>query len=304
MISVLMSTYNEPLSYIRLSVESILKQSYEDIEFIIVVDNPENKKLIALLNDYSVIDSRIIILINEKNMGLTQSLNRALYHAKGDYIARMDADDISECERLKKQIKFLEKKGLDLVGCNIQNIDILGNQISSISVFPETNEIAIKYACFDSPVPHPTWLVKKEVYDSLMGYQDIDACEDYDFLVRALLKGFKLGNIQEPLLNYRINVNGISATKKTNQKLALSIIRDNYKIGKETSEQEYFEFIDSKKGREKQKELDDYYKKTTKLKTMSANKFKSLLYKIYIFVTCKEGRQIVFNLLNEKILLR
>ena len=230
-------------------------------------------------------------------------MNKALKYASGEYIARMDADDISETERLKKQLLYLENNQLDLIGCNVQNIDENGNKSPYISIFPKTNAKVMKYARFDSPVAHPTWFARRKVFDSLGGYHEIDACEDYDFLVRAILRGFKVGNIQEPLLNYRINSNGISATKKTKQKCALSILKDNYKKGRVTSEREYFEYINSESGRKKIKELDDYYKKTAKLKSMSDNKIKRLLYKMYIFITSKEGRKLVFNLLMERILL-
>lgn len=304
MISILMSTYNEPLSYIRLSVESILAQSYKDIEFIIVVDNPAYTSLINLLDEYSNKDSRIKVLINDKNLGLTSSLNKALKYATGQYIARMDADDISNVERLKRQLLFLEENQLDLVGSNVQDIDENGKKSSCLTIFPETNTKVVSYARFDSPVAHPTWFAKREVFDSLERYHEIDACEDYDFLVRAILRGFKIGNIQEPLLYYRINSNGISATKKSKQKLALAFLRDNYRIGKETSEREYFEYINSERGREKLRDLDDFYKKTARLKGMSSNRIKMLFFKIYIFVTCKEGRKLFFNLLNEKVLLK
>ena len=180
-----MSTYNEPLSYIKKAVESIRMQSYSDVEIIIVVDNPEYDALINLLDSYARNDSRIKILINDKNLGLTGSLNRALEYASGKYIARMDADDISKVERLEKQLLFLEEKQLDLVGSNIQNIDANGCKCAGISIFPETNDQVVKYARYDSPVAHPTWFARREVFEALRGYREIDACEDYDFLVRC-----------------------------------------------------------------------------------------------------------------------
>lgn len=303
MISVLMSTYKESLSYIKQSVESILEQSYKEIEFIIVVDNPEYSDLINLLNSYSDKDSRIKILVNNKNLGLTYSLNRALKYASGQYIARMDADDISDRERLKKQLLFLEKNHLDLVGSNVQDIDEHGEKKAGVSYFPETNSKVVRYAKFDSPVAHPTWFAKKEVFESLGGYHEIDACEDYDFLVRAILKGFKIGNVQETLLKYRINSKGISSTKKTAQKLALEIIRNNYRCGKETTEQEYIIYINSSEGKKKCEDLKLYYQKTDRLKNVSGKKIKKMLFKAYIFVTSKEGRRLVYNLLQEKAIL-
>ena len=96
MISVVMSTYKEPIEYIEQSINSILNQTYRDIEFVIIVDNPDNAEHIEYIQNRMSGDSRIKLSINEKNCGLTESLNRAIALARGTFIARMDADDIAE----------------------------------------------------------------------------------------------------------------------------------------------------------------------------------------------------------------
>ncbi|MCI9613858.1 MAG: glycosyltransferase [Dorea sp.] len=300
MVSVLMSVYKEPLSYIRYSVDSILNQSYKDIEFIIIVDNPSNMDLITLLKEYEKKERCIKLFINEKNLGLTGSLNKALNYAQGEFIARMDADDISMPKRIEKQLEYLTHNQLDLIGSNIQDINENGNICSDVTIYPETNEQIIRYARYNSPIPHPTWFGKKSVFDKLNGYQEVEACEDYDFLVRAILDGFKLGNIQEPLLKYRINLKGISSTKKAKQKTALYFIRKNYRRGVSVSEKKYEEFISSAKGERKLADLNDYYKKTSKLKELPKNSLKSLLYEVYIFLSSREGRLLTTNLLKER----
>jgi glycosyltransferase involved in cell wall biosynthesis len=107
-ISAVMSVYNESEEYLRKSIESILNQTYTDFEFIIILDNPDNKKARDILKEYENKDDRIVLLENEKNIGLAPSLNRGVKVARGKYIARMDADDIALPQRFEKQVYFLE----------------------------------------------------------------------------------------------------------------------------------------------------------------------------------------------------
>ena len=299
LVSVIMSTYNEPKEYIKLAVDSILNQSYFNLELIVIGDSPNNEQNICLLRDYVKKDNRIKFILNDHNIGLTASLNKALQNASGSFIARMDADDISKPERLQRQLYYLINHKLDLVGSNVQDIDEDGRIRSNATVFPEGNNSIIKKARYNSPLAHPTWFGKKAVFDQMGGYHDIDACEDYDFLVRAILNGFKLGNVQETLLQYRINSLGISSTKKSRQKAALYLIRENYKKGYVTTEEEYHRFMLSELGNNKIKNLDDYYKKTAALKRMSG--LKRCLYSLYVFITAKEARLMTLNLFKEKI---
>ena len=107
LISVVMSNYNTEESYLRASIESILNQTYENFEFIIV-DDCSTDNSIDVIESYS--DKRIKLIKNKENMGLTKSLNVAIKEAKGEFIARMDADDISLPQRFEKQVEFLTYK--------------------------------------------------------------------------------------------------------------------------------------------------------------------------------------------------
>ena len=122
-ISVVMSVFKEPLDWIELSINSIRNQSFSDFEFIIVNDNITDIPLKSFLSKLQNIDPRIIILENHENLGLTKSLNRALAIAKGKYIARMDADDISFNQRFQIQFDYLEDKR-DYILVGGQNIII------------------------------------------------------------------------------------------------------------------------------------------------------------------------------------
>ena len=107
-VSVIMSTYKEPIEWIQQSVDSILNQTYKNLEFIIIVDNPEYVELVSLLNDYADSDDRISVVVNNNNIGLVKSLNKALSFCTGEYVARMDADDVSLPERFQKEVEFLD----------------------------------------------------------------------------------------------------------------------------------------------------------------------------------------------------
>ena len=102
-----MGVYNEKISWLNESVESILNQTYRNFEFIIIDDNPDNKEIKNYLLNLKQRDERIIIIFNDCNIGLTKSLNKGLEMATGEFVARMDADDISINTRFERQISYL-----------------------------------------------------------------------------------------------------------------------------------------------------------------------------------------------------
>src|SRR3990167_8047602 len=197
-ISVIMSVYNGT-PFLEEAVESILKQTYKNFEFIIVDDasTDETWKYLKFLND-----QRIKLLKNTKNLGLAASLNIALRQAKGDYIARMDADDVSLPRRLETQLEFLEKNhDIDMCGSYVSVIDEGGKIIGRIKK-PLTDSKIKKELFWLTPLLHPTWFVKKEVFRRLKGYDERwDYVEDFEFVIRA--KDFKMANIPKNLLLFR-----------------------------------------------------------------------------------------------------
>ncbi|TKC16982.1 glycosyltransferase [Robertmurraya kyonggiensis] len=229
LISVIMSTYNEELEWVRKSINSILNQTYDKLEFIIILDNPDNKSMKELLLSLQDKDPRIKIVINEKNLGLVKSLNKALKYCEGKYIARMDADDISEKKRLYIQKKVLEKEKLDFVFTSMIIIDEEGKEINETDKTELTYKEVMELLEKRNISNHPTWLVRKEVYENLNGYREIPYCEDYDFSLRALLNGYKIGKVNQSLLRYRIRNNGISKTYSLEQFLNSRGISKLYK---------------------------------------------------------------------------
>ena len=243
-ISVLMSTYREPLEWIEQSLNSIIKQTYTDIEYIIIVDDPMNSELISYLQKYNQNNPRIKLLINPQNMGLVKSLNRGLQYCSGEYIARMDADDISYPERLEKQLVYMQKYRYDIVGCDYEVF--FQDTVIKTSNSPALHESCKKTLRYESCIAHPSWLVRAKVYDQLNGYREIDACEDLDFLQRAIIQGFTMGNCKEVLLKYRDNPNSISHMKTAKQRAIAKRLSKSYRNGTILSDSDYQQFLQSK----------------------------------------------------------
>lgn len=272
LVSVLMSVYNEPLEYVKNAIESITNQSYRNIQFVIIIDNPDDGDLCSFIEQYAIRDSRINIIKNKKNIGLVSSLNIGLKQCRGEYVARMDADDISDRLRIEKQIKYLKIKQLDLVGALYDTfVDDLANRGKCCKLYRSkyigrSLEIA---TC----LPHPTWLGKKEVFVANNGYRNITACEDYDFLIRTYQNGFKLGNVPEILLHYRLNPESISHKNAIAQKVIFKFLSYNYKRKKSVSMEKYKYFCEKS---EEYKKLEKAYFYIFKYKNSKCKKISYL----------------------------
>lgn len=228
LISILMSVYNESLNYVQKSVNSILAQTYSKIELIIIIDDPTNRPVINYLYGVKNKFDNVKICINEKNRGLIYSLNEGIKLCEGYYVARMDADDISLFSRLKEEVNFLEHNEYDIVGSNYYKINSMDTIIDKTNYAGNNFQVKKRLQKINC-VGHPTWLLKKTVYEELNGYRNIYSCEDYDFLLRASLRGYKIGVFETPLLKYRINENGISQQNSIRQKIISNLLAKNYK---------------------------------------------------------------------------
>lgn len=208
-ISVIMPAYNAQ-NFIRKSIESILNQTLTDLEFIIINDGSSDSTL-EIIQEYQRNDSRIKIL-NQENRGIVKSLNRGIMHSKGDYIARMDADDICWPERLEKQLQYLkENPKIDLISCGYQPIDEHDKNIGEPILHP-SNENALKIAlCFSSPICHPGVMAKREVFSNFPYKEKVS--EDHALWI-SIARKYLISNIEEPLIKYRITENSLSKRNK------------------------------------------------------------------------------------------
>lgn len=243
MISVIMSTYKEDERLLRESIESILNQTYRDFEYIIILDYPDNDVHKSVIEEYALKDDRIHFYINEKNMGLTDSLNRGLSLCHGEYIARMDADDISLPNRLERQMKYLEKNHYDLIGGITKMINENGSLLYSIKSVPTDPKKINKALRYSQCIAHPTWLGRKEVFEKNAGYRHMPLCEDYDFTLRAVLNGFVVSNLNEAVLKYRMTSNSISRSNLFEQYLYMSYITNEYKNNRIASVDKAYAYV-------------------------------------------------------------
>ena len=189
-------------SIVKLAIDSILNQTYKDFEFIIC-DDGSNDGTYEMVKNLIKKDNRVILIRNEENKGLAYSLNHCLSIAKGKYIARMDADDISMPDRLEKQIGFLnEHLEYAMVGCNLLLINDKGIWGKRILVKEPTK----KSFLFTSPYCHPAIVMRKEVLDKVNNYKVekiTRRAEDYDLFMRIYANGYKGYNMQEFLYQFR-----------------------------------------------------------------------------------------------------
>jgi len=202
LVSVVMSVFNGE-RFLREAVESILDQSFNEFE-LIVIDDGSTDATATILESYRRQDSRLRIC-HQGNRGLVESLNRGWMLARGNYIARMDADDVAIKSRLECQVEFMEKhREVGVLGSAVQFISPDGKPLMT-SPNPITDQeirLALPYRC---PFWHPTVLMRKDVLISVGGYRKVvvDA-EDYDLWLR-MAERCQLANLGSVLLKYRLH---------------------------------------------------------------------------------------------------
>ena len=200
-VSVIMAVHNQNL-FLEKSIKSILNQSYRKFYFLII-DDGSDKKTKKILEKYKNKDNRIKILTNKKNIGLPKSLNKAIKLVKTELIARMDADDISLKNRLKKQVNFFRKKKyLSILGSNAIIINHDGKTIKKSRMETEHKRI-VKDIYYKNPIIHPSVMFKKFYFYDIGGYDNsYRKCQDYDLWIRSKNK-YIFANLKENLIKYR-----------------------------------------------------------------------------------------------------
>lgn len=206
-VSVIMGIYNSNNEeMVKSAIDSILNQTFKDFEFIIC-DDGSTDGTYELVKRLTKHDDRVILIQNEKNSGLAYSLNHCLSVAKGEYIARMDADDISLPERLEEEVRFLENHNEYALVTSFADLfrdkDIWG--IKKVPQTPQKQDLL-----FGPPFVHAAMLMRKSVLDDLNGYKvskETLRTEDYDLWMRMYALGYKGYNIQKSLYQIREDKN-------------------------------------------------------------------------------------------------
>ncbi len=203
LVSVIMGVYNQMDDLImKTAVNSILNQTYRNIEFLIW-DDGSCREAAMRVKALEVLDDRIHVICSGTNNGLAYSLNECILRANGKYIARMDADDFSLSNRIEKQVAFLESHPeYAWCGTNAELFDESG--VWGRRPYPEI-PVEKDYYKF-SPFVHPSVVFRAEIFDEGRGYlatEETLRCEDYEIFMRLMQRGLQGYNLQEYLFRYR-----------------------------------------------------------------------------------------------------
>ncbi len=224
-VSIIMPVYNGSDKYLRESIVSILNQTFENYEYVIIDDGSADNTF-NILSEFSRLDKRIKLLKNDKNKGLVKSLNSGLMLASSNLIARIDCGEIADARRVELQYLFLQNnEDYVLVSSQAEWVAMSGERLFTTK-FPSTDvEIRKRLFIKDNIVIHPAVMYRK--IDGLF-YRDIAAtAEDYDYWLRLSRYG-KLFILNEPLLKMRLDPGGITYSKKIQQTKTVDLIHRSF----------------------------------------------------------------------------
>lgn len=218
MISVIMPVYNGE-KYLREALDSILNQTYKDFELILIDDGSKDKTL-EIMQKYKQEDNRIV-LISRENKGLIASLNEGISKARGQFMARMDGDDINDLRRFQKQLDLMESKNADLCGCHYHWINESGD-FTRCTIVPLHYESFLTCMAITVPFAHPSVMIRKQfLIDRQLSYgkPTYTNIEDYALWVDCWNHGAKIVNVNEFLFCYRSYSSSLS--NRNNQKILI-----------------------------------------------------------------------------------
>jgi len=214
LVTVVMAVHNN-VEFIHDAVMSVLEQSWRNLEVLVVLDAPTDGTDRAIAGFE---DQRLRVIKNERNVGQTASLKRGLQEAKGDYIARLDGDDIALPGRIEKQVHFLESHPeVGLLGGGCEVIDDSGRYLFSLR-WPET-DLQIRWmSLLGTPFGHPTVMLRRDVLERHgFNYDEAyESAQDYDLWTR-IMASTNVANLPEALILYRIHGDSVTARKRGTQ---------------------------------------------------------------------------------------
>ena len=200
LVSVIIPTFKSA-QFLYESIYSIVNQTYENLEIIIVDDTPSDDGTKDILDSFN--DQRIIYIKPQNRLGMVKSLNYAVSISRGAYIARMDADDISHKDRIKLQVEYLERHPeVGVIGCNCYTINKNRKIIGSI-IHPENNIDIKTKMMFNVAFVHPSVVIRKKLLLNNLYNEQCYCCEDYELWSRLMHKT-DFHNLPTKLFKYRI----------------------------------------------------------------------------------------------------
>lgn len=234
-ISVIMSVRDAD-AWLVASLESILEQTFKGFEFLIM-DDASNDHTASILYNFERNDSRIRVYSNKSPKGLPANLNFLIKKARGDYIARMDADDISHPDRLESQLTFMKQnKHVDLCFSEV-NIILDEGEFLCKKWSPNNINMTLFMLPYINYFVHPTAFVKREVYlNNGLYNENFLKAQDWELWQRILKKGFIFSVIPKVLFDYRLRLNSSSASLSSSSRYglyyfkAIVLIRNHRKL--------------------------------------------------------------------------
>ena len=270
-ISVILPVYNSE-KYLAESIKSTLRQTFSNFE-LIIINNASTDKSLNIIKSFCEIDKRIILIDQKTNLGMANSLNNACKLAKGDWVARMDADDVMKANRIEKQIDFLNKnKNVKVLSCLAQYIDEQGNifglTTTSLNKIDSCKELDKKNKSIG--ILHPGAIVNKKILLELKGdRKELFPCEDIDLWNRFVEQGHLIYNLKEALMLYRIHEGSAVTSKFIDSQLKYEWVKMCKKARKKNIKEPSWN------------EFNKYWKKTKLI--FKLNKYRKIYHKIKIF---------------------
>lgn len=235
-----MGTFNESENDLRASINSVLNQTFKDFEFIILIDNPENVLHKKILAEYSKRDKRVKYFINEKNLGLAMNLNKGISFAKGEYIARTDADDLCMPDRFEKQVQFLDaNKEICVLATNKVMIDESDKYLYKAKALPTDYQKIRKLLEYQSFLSHSSIMYRKKDIESIGCYRSLPTSQDYDLWLRCIENNFNISVLDDYLVKNKIRHDSISNKNLLRQWCIHEYILLMHKNWKKTGRNEY-----------------------------------------------------------------
>ena len=222
--TVLLCTYNDG-NFIKRTIQSVLEQSYQYFEFIIVNDGSTDNTL-SIIQEFQ--DNRIVLIDNSKNLGLIRSLNLGISNSNYDWIMRIDGDDICYPNRLEVLIGNINTN-YAVIGSQCDLIDSNGKAFGKTWLKETHNDILTRMKLLLPSIIHPSTIINKKYLNNIGGYDEyMLIAEDYDLWLRLSKLG-QLKNINRALIKYRIHENNISNQKRSLQYLNTQVAYYKYK---------------------------------------------------------------------------
>ncbi|MEQ6168909.1 glycosyltransferase family 2 protein [Ekhidna sp. MALMAid0563] len=214
LVSVVLPFYNAP--FLKEAIESILHQSFQNFE-LVLVNNASTDESAEVAKSFASHDR--VILIHEEQRGVAHAANAGIRASKGQFIARMDADDIAFPERLKQQVEMLEAE--DDLGVASGLVEYLGpaenkgfiHYVNWLNTITEADEITLNQFV-EFPIANPTTMIRKPLFDSYGMFEDNEFPEDYAFFLRLQSHGVKMKKVDQPVLKWRDTENRLTRTDK------------------------------------------------------------------------------------------